>query len=120
MCGTRVRDARAWRDVEVMHTLDGNVNCVLHTCMTFEAAPGIARKASVDACYCKRMTCNFGCSVHAQQCPCTQFDQVRVNECAALTQLRLSLAGLSWRPGYGHTRSDQESRQLEGFPEKYF
>ena len=62
--------ARAWRDVEVIiHTLDVNVKCVLHTCMAFEAAPGIARKASVDACYCKCMTYNFRCSVHAHSLP---------------------------------------------------
>jgi hypothetical protein len=27
-----------------LHKLDGNVKCVLHTCMTFEAAPGVAGK----------------------------------------------------------------------------
>jgi len=43
--GARVRDTRACAlcggDI---HTLDGNVKCVLRTCMTFEAAPVVARK----------------------------------------------------------------------------
>ena len=35
--------ASVWRGGDV-HTLDGKVKCVVHICMTFEAAPGIARK----------------------------------------------------------------------------
>ena len=37
------RGMLAWRGGDI-HTLDGNVKCVLHTCMTFEAASGIARQ----------------------------------------------------------------------------
>jgi hypothetical protein len=37
------RGVLAWRGGD-LHKLDGNVKCVLHTCMTFEAAPEIACK----------------------------------------------------------------------------
>ena len=59
MCArARARGVLAWRGSDI-HTLDGKVKCVLHTCMTFEAAPGIARKGVGDACYFKWMTYNL-------------------------------------------------------------